>query len=142
MRQYETIEFCYTAPAPEGSEAAVNLQAEFIHERERTVVKGFYAGNQTYIVRFLPSKAGEYQYRVFGIVNASGSFFAEPAAGSHGMVQAEGRYFRYQDGMSLCIIRLRRMPPDSGTCIIPASLTGIFWKNSFADWRIWGFRRI
>ena len=100
MRQYETIEFCYTAPAPEGSEAAVNLQAEFIHERERTVVKGFYAGNQTYIVRFLPSKAGKYQYRVFGIVNASGSFFAEPAAGSHGMVQAEGRHFRYQDGTS------------------------------------------
>ena len=100
MRQYETIEFCYTAPAPEGSEAAVNLQAEFIHERERTVVKGFYAGSQTYIVRFLPSKAGEYQYRVFGIVNASGSFFAEPAAGSHGMVQAEGRHFRYQDGTS------------------------------------------
>lgn len=97
MRQYEMFELAYTAPAPEGSQAAVDLKAVFTHEGEDVAVNGFYAGQNTYKVRFLPMKAGQYSYTVSGAVNDAGSVCAEPAGG-RGPVHAELCHFRYADG--------------------------------------------
>ena len=51
-------EFEWNAPAPKGSEAQIDLCAVFTDGEKEWTVKGFYAGNDTYKVRFLPEKPG------------------------------------------------------------------------------------
>lgn len=97
--QYEMTELVYQAPAPEGNEVSVELSAEFVCGEERRSVKGFYAGDGEYKIRFLPEQAGEYRYEVRGVVRDEGVFTAEPAReGQHGIVRAKGRSFAYEDG--------------------------------------------
>ena len=101
MRQYEMFEMTFSREAPEGSPARVDLKAEFVHREsgQRTVVKGFYAGDGCFKVRFLPMEPGEYTCSVSGIADARESFTAEPAAeGVHGPVHADGIHLRYADG--------------------------------------------
>lgn len=99
MRQFEMFELSYMAPAPLGSRVDVNLTAEFSCEGKRISVKGFYAGNDTYKVRFLPKEPGEYTWRVTGVAEASGSEICVPAGeGRHGMVRTDGTAFRFEDG--------------------------------------------
>lgn len=110
VRQYETLELTYRADGPEGSEAVVDLEAEFSTGDEIWRVKGFYAGKGSseegnsgeeapgewdhwedisgtdkgiYKVRFLPESAGEYHYTVKGLggkISDEGTFTALPAA--------------------------------------------------------------
>ena len=47
MRQYEMFELTYTAPAPAGSQAEIELNAVFSCGGERVAVKGFYSGDET-----------------------------------------------------------------------------------------------
>ncbi len=99
MRQYETFELTYRGPAPTGSHVTVDLAAVFEREGARVEAKGFYAGNGTYKVRFLPDAPGAWVYRVRGIVEDAGALQCEPAApGRHGLVKAEGMHFVRQDG--------------------------------------------
>lgn len=99
MTQYEMMELSFHGPKPEGSEVTVDVTAVFTHGDKVTTVKGFYAGNNTYKVRFLPLEAGEYAYTVTGIISAQGTAVAEPAhAGQHGPVHAEGIHLRHADG--------------------------------------------
>ena len=58
MRQYECYELIFDGPKPEGSQALVDLQAEFSCLGVTKRVKGFYAGNGLYKVRFYPDRAG------------------------------------------------------------------------------------
>lgn len=97
MKQYEMTELIYSAPTPEGSQAEVNLTAEFTCGSETTVVKGFYAGQNTYKIRFLPMKAGDYAYQVRGLVTDAGKLTVLPAD-RHGPVHAEGCHFCHADG--------------------------------------------
>lgn len=117
-KQYQMLELVFQAPAPVGSEAAVDLQADFVHagDGEKVHVRGFYAGNGVYKVRFLPEKSGSYSYQVSGIVSEEGSFVADEAEktvippydpaggqaavpqGHHGIVRAKGLHFAYEDG--------------------------------------------
>lgn len=92
-------EFSWQGAEPEGSDVTVNLTAEFVKEDTTFRVKGFYAGNQTYKLRFYPQEAGMWQYRVSGVINEEGVLECEPAAeGNHGMVKADGTHFRYEGG--------------------------------------------
>ena len=61
-------------------------------------MNGFYDGDGTYKVRFLPQKAGTYAWKVNGVVSGEGNEECTASKKSHGMVQAEGCHFRYQDG--------------------------------------------
>lgn len=97
MRQYEMFELTYTAPAPAGSQAEIELNAVFSCGGERVAVKGFYAGDETYKVRFLPMRAGEWRYTVSGAVSDVGQATALPAE-RHGPVRADGCHFCYADG--------------------------------------------
>ena len=54
MRCYETFELSFQGEAPKGSHAEVALSAVFTCGEKNWTVKGFYAGNNTYKVRFLP----------------------------------------------------------------------------------------
>lgn len=97
MKQYEMFELAYTAPAPQGSQAAIDLTASFTQGGETITVKGFYAGQNRYKVRFLPMKAGKYTYAVSGVVTDAGTVCAQPADG-HGPVRVDGFHFRHADG--------------------------------------------
>lgn len=92
MRQYET--YVWTIPAPEGGE----LWANICNGTDRYRIKGFYAGNGQYKLRFLPKTAGEYHYQFFGVDSGCGTVLCQPAAGRHGIVHTEGTHFRFEDG--------------------------------------------
>ncbi len=99
MRQYETFELVLQGEEPKGSFVEVALTAEFTLNGNITEVKGFYAGNGVYKVRFYPKHAGNYHYKVTGPATAEGDVVCEPTSKSgHGMVQAVGTHFRYEDG--------------------------------------------
>lgn len=98
MKQYEMFELQFNGRKPAGSEALTNVTAEFSNGEESWNVKGFYDGDGTYKVRFLPQKAGTYTWKISGVVSGEGNEECTAPEKSHGMVQAEGCYFRYQDG--------------------------------------------
>lgn len=99
MRQYEMVELSFTAQAPEGSEVEVDLRGTFFYGTEKVEVKGFYAGNDTYKVRFLPTQAGVYTYKITGIVSEEGQLEIAPAeVGKHGIVRADGTHLKFMDG--------------------------------------------
>ena len=99
LYQYEMAELRYTADLPVGSESAVDLQAVFHKDGKTWHVKGFYAGNGEYRVRFLPEETGTYQYEISGIVAENGEVIVEPAReGRHGPVRAKGIHLYHADG--------------------------------------------
>lgn len=102
MRQYEMLELSFNGKPPEGSEALADIAAAFRLGDAETCVRGFYAGNGVYKVRFLPEQSGTYRYEVTGgamDAQKSGEFTVEPAeSGNHGPVRAEGIHLRHADG--------------------------------------------
>lgn len=77
--------------------AGGEITGEFVCNGEKITVPGFYAGNGVYKVRFLPKQAGEYTWKVSGVVSASGRETCENSE-LPGMVQADGKAFRYENG--------------------------------------------
>lgn len=107
MDQYHLFELTFQGEEPVGSQAIVELDAVFCligNEGERTDVKkikGFYAGNGTYKVRFLPLLPGVYEWKVSGCVTGDGFEMCIPASNeSHGIVRASGTNFHFDDGTS------------------------------------------
>ena len=102
MRQYEMAELCFAGRIPEGSEVQIDLCGTFEKDGVQTAVRGFYAGDGRYKVRFLPEEAGEYRYRVTGgalEAPAAGTLTVEPADEKHhGPVRADGTHLRHADG--------------------------------------------
>ena len=98
MRQYEMFELNFNGPEQKGSEAFADVTAEFTCGEDSWQIKGFYDGNGSYKVRFLPQKTGIYTWKVSGIVSGEGSEECTTSEKSHGMVQVEGNHFTYQDG--------------------------------------------
>lgn len=102
MEQFKTFELKFIGNRPEGSEAVIDLNAVFTNGGESKTVKGFYAGNGTYVVRFLPEKTGIYTWKVSGCIEASGEEECVKSADdkAHGVVRAVGTHFEYEDGTS------------------------------------------
>lgn len=98
MVQNKLFELSFQGPEPEQNTAQVNLVAEFSCGEKCISVKGFYDGGGTYKVRFLPEEAGEYSWRVSGVVTAEGSALCEKDPAYHGKVTADGLHFRFADG--------------------------------------------
>ncbi len=104
MRQYEMFELKFEGKEPVGSAAAVDVTAEFTHtaaDGKQTVkaVKGFYAGDGIYKVRFYPAEAGIYAWKVRGEVSGEGTEECAPAEESAaGIVRAVGTHFEYDGG--------------------------------------------
>lgn len=78
------------------------IKGTFSGKSEEKTVKGFYDGEGTYRLRFMPSFEGTYKFRVetgFGI-SEEGTFETLPAeAGNHGPVRVADMYhFAYEDG--------------------------------------------
>lgn len=103
MKQYEMMELEWTEKAPRDSQVAVDLVAVFTKEEKSITVKGFYAGNDRYKIRFLPMEAGNYEYEVHGVIEASGSIQVDAAEeNTHGPVHAEGTHLQFADGTYFC----------------------------------------
>lgn len=105
MRQYQMFELQFLGKEPEASQTSVSVEAEFIWKSKTTgnqkskKIKGFYAGDGLYKVRFLPEEAGEFNWKVTGCVAGEGSELCESAAaGDKGIVRAKGIRFEYNDG--------------------------------------------
>lgn len=92
------LELDFQGAEPEGSWAEADLTAEFRCGEESWSVKGFYDGEGQYKVRFLPQKEGHYTWKISGAVQAFGEADCIADPKHHGMVQAEGNHFVYQDG--------------------------------------------
>lgn len=113
MRQYEVFQIELKGDKPSKDWVHVDLEAEFSVEGLTTRVKGFYAGNGLYIVRYLPMKLGRCHFRIqtspdlkLEAVNIAqtalgvleGEEMVEPGGkGCHGPVRAEGTHFVYED---------------------------------------------
>lgn len=91
------FELEFKGEAPENCEACINVKAEFTCSDETKTVKGFYAGNNIYKVRYYPSKPGSYTWHVHGAVEGSGTEECIPFTDSHGMVKVDGEHFKYED---------------------------------------------
>ena len=99
MKQFEMYELTIKGEEPQGSQALVDVTAEFTCGGQTTKVKGFYAGDGNYKVRFYPSLAGAYTYRVSGLMQAEGSLVCLPNEDKKaGIVRAEGTHFVYDGG--------------------------------------------
>ncbi|MCD8067348.1 MAG: DUF4038 domain-containing protein, partial [Lachnospiraceae bacterium] len=99
MRQYEMCELKLHGPVLTQNYAAIDLTATISNANgsDSRKVKGFYAGDGEYRVRFLPKEAGTYTYTITGCITGEGSVCVEKATG-HGMVKADGQHFRFEDG--------------------------------------------
>lgn len=90
-------EFSFEGPEPE-TPARADLYAVFTEadgtERE---VRGFYAGNGVYKVRYLPQTAGPVRYTVRGIVSARGEEFCADST-ERGIVRAKDTHFEDSSG--------------------------------------------
>ena len=102
MKQYEMTEFTFHAAPPALSQVSVDLAGFFEKDGKTVEVKGFYAGDGVYRLRFLPEEAGEYAYTIRGACleeAESGRLMVEPAEeGRHGPVRADGVHLRHADG--------------------------------------------
>ncbi len=83
----------------------VVLSATFTHGDISREVKGFYAGEGKYKVRFMPEEEGEWKFatvcNIKSLNNKKGVFqCVAPAAGNHGKVNIDGLHFSYSDGTS------------------------------------------
>lgn len=82
-----------------------DIYGEFSCGRESVRVTGFYDGDGTYRIRFMPSFEGSYNYTINGSAltdgEISGSFVAVPPTSkkNHGPVRVSDKvYFNYEDG--------------------------------------------
>lgn len=82
----------------------VKLSARFSGNDTTIIVDGFYDGDNTYKIRFMPPVAGKWKYvtmsKIGALNNKKGVFDCAPAMGSnHGPVEVDGVYnFKYADG--------------------------------------------
>ncbi|MEG0878900.1 MAG: DUF5060 domain-containing protein, partial [Oscillospiraceae bacterium] len=79
-----------------------DIKASFSCDAECVNVNGFYDGNGVYKVRFMPSFAKEYQFKISGSFQDDeymGSFKVhEHFCDNHGQVSPRGFHFEYADG--------------------------------------------
>lgn len=83
----------------------VDLRALFSNKDTTFTVAGFYDGDNTFRIRFMPSATGVWTYKticnVTALNNQKGSFeCVKASAGNHGMVKVSNTYdFKYADGL-------------------------------------------
>lgn len=88
----------------------VVLTADFVNASKKKKVTGFYDGDSTWKIRFMPSELGEYKFFIsssnieFNCLE--GSFMSvEPSSGNHGPIMVDKKYhFSFADGMPLFVM--------------------------------------
>jgi len=115
MKQYEVFELLFKGEEPLGSKVNIDLKAEFdtiiedpddISKTDKnnksnhyTVsVKGFYAGDNIYKIRFYPKYPGLVTWKVSGIFKTEGQEKCVKSDCANGIVRVKGLHFYYDSG--------------------------------------------
>ncbi|HEY1381707.1 MAG TPA: DUF5060 domain-containing protein [Gemmataceae bacterium] len=102
--QWGVYEITLTGPATGNPFTDVTLSARFTHGDRTVTAAGFYDGDGTYRVRFMPDRAGEWRYETASnapeLRGKTGTFACTPAAAdNHGPVRVRATYhFAHADG--------------------------------------------
>ena len=118
----------------------VTLTAAFTCEAGTKTVEGFYDGDDTWVIRFMPEHLGTYSFQTASSDSAldrrTGSFVCiAPSVGNHGPVHVDKQYhFSYADG----------------TPFFPLGTTGYGWTyrpeevrtQTLTSYRKYGFNKI
>ena len=102
VEKWGIFETSFTASV-KGNPFDVRLTAVFSNGDRSVEVAGFYDGNSTFKIRFMPDAEGKWTYVTSSSISAlnrrKGDFnCVAPSAGNHGPVVADGLHFRYSDG--------------------------------------------
>jgi hypothetical protein len=104
VERWSTFELAVHAPISGNPFTDADFGAVFTHGHRGVEVDGFYDGDETFRVRFMPDVEGEWRYEtrsnVDELAGRTGSFNCTPATGdNHGPVRVADRYhFAYEDG--------------------------------------------
>jgi hypothetical protein len=104
VEKWDYYELALAAQAPDNPFLDVTFEAEFIHNHRTVKVAGFYDGDDTFKVRFMPGMEGTWRYTTRSSLPAlnahQGEFTcAAPTGGNHGMVRVrDAVHFVYADG--------------------------------------------
>jgi hypothetical protein len=104
VEQWGVFELSLPGPTNGNPFLDVSLSARFTQGTNSVEANGFYDGDGTYRVRFMPEKQGEWSYRTVSnardLDGQSGSFtVTAPSAQNHGPVRVAHTYhFAYADG--------------------------------------------
>ena len=101
--QWGLFELALDGPAGGNPYLDVTLTAVFTCGGERASVSGFYDGDGTYRIRFMPEATGHWTFvtksNAAGLDGVTGTLEVGPAKpGDHGPVRADGLQFRHADG--------------------------------------------
>lgn len=104
VEKWDFFEASFEGPKTGNPFLDVSFAAEFSQGSRKVRVPGFYDGDGTYRVRFMPDNEGEWTFRTTSTTAAldgkEGSFTAAPAGkGNHGPVSVRNKFhFAYADG--------------------------------------------
>lgn len=104
IEQWQRFEIVFQYAAKSNSFLNVNLTATFKGVDTSYTVSGFYDGDNTFKIRFMPEKIGTWTYttqsNIAELNNNTGSFDCVKATGdNHGIVRVSNTYhFKYADG--------------------------------------------
>lgn len=104
IAKWDAFEASFTGPSDGNPYLDVSLKAKFAQGNRQITVTGFYDGNGTYRVRFMPDQEGEWTFTTIADASEldghSGSFVCgAPKPGAHGPVRVANRFhFAYADG--------------------------------------------
>lgn len=104
VQQWDLFEVSFNHAYHGNAFTGVQLTATFTHKDTTYSVDGFYDGDNTFRVRFMPEMTGSWQYttksNVKQLNNLKGTFTCTQASGAnHGIVRVSNTYnFKYADG--------------------------------------------
>ena len=104
IEQWDLFEVVLEGPSAGSPFLETQLSARFTLENQSTVVDGFYDGDGTYRIRFMPQRQGRWQYQTQSnrkeLDGKSGGFECiAPSANNHGPVRVKSTFhFEYADG--------------------------------------------
>jgi hypothetical protein len=102
--KWDVFEAAFDGPSEGNPFVEVSLNATFSLGHRQVTVSGFYDGDGTYRVRFMPDEEGDWTYRtdanVAALAGRTGTFnCGPPRAGIHGPVAVRDRFhFAHADG--------------------------------------------
>ena len=103
MERWDTLELAFSGKTNGNPFTDYDIKGTFSCDEEVKTVEGFYDGDGTYKIRFMPSFEGKYSYRIFGSFSEKeyeGDFTVEtPSENNHGTVRVKNKFhFAYDDG--------------------------------------------
>lgn len=104
VKKWDYIELAFQAEDSERHFCETEFYAVFAKGTEKKKVRGFYDGDGTFLLRFMPEGCGEWTYKTYSNVPAlqgkEGTVVCiEADAGNHGPVRVEDQeHFAYADG--------------------------------------------